>query len=174
MWLTPKDKTCVDEAIRKCEKEKTNKIIKKDLIQYFHQNLFFINEKPLSKEECISFLGQQLEDFGVVPSGFTQSVNDREELSSTCFFDHFAIPHSIELNAIKTTIAVMISKVPIKWEEQNVKFIMMLAINKEDRKNFMVLYDGIINLLCDYQNLNYILEAKNYNDFIDIIVKSVN
>lgn len=51
---------------------------------------------------------------------------------------------------------------------------MMLAINKEDRKNFMVLYDGIINLLCDYQNLNYILEAKNYNDFIDIIVKSVN
>lgn len=173
-FLTPKDKTCVDEAIRKCEKEKTNKIIKKDLIQYFHQNLFFINEKPLSKEECISFLGQQLEDFGVVPSGFTQSVNDREELSSTCFFDHFAIPHSIELNAIKTTIAVMISKVPIKWEEQNVKFIMMLAINKEDRKNFMVLYDGIINLLCDYQNLNYILEAKNYNDFIDIIVKSVN
>lgn len=173
-FLTPKDKTCVDEAIRKCEKEKTNKIIKKDLIQYFHQNLFFINEKPLSKEECISFLGQQLEDFGVVPSGFTQSVNDREELSSTCFFDHFAIPHSIELNAIKTTIAVMISKVPIKWEEQNVKFIMMLANNKEDRKNFMVLYDGIINLLCDYQNLNYILEAKNYNDFIDIIVKSVN
>ena len=68
----------------------------------------------------------------------------------------------------------MISKVPIKWEEQNVKFIMMLAINKEDRKNFMVLYEGIINLLCDYQNLNYILEAKNYNDFIDIIVKSVN
>lgn len=38
----------------------------------------------------------------------------------------------------------------------------------------MDLYDGIINLLCDYQNLNYILEAKNYNDFIDIIVKSVN
>lgn len=28
-FLTPKDKTSVDEAIGKCEKEKTNKIIKK-------------------------------------------------------------------------------------------------------------------------------------------------
>ena len=173
-FLTLKDKMLIDEAIRKCEKTNSNKYIKKNVIQCFHENLFFKNNADLNKEECISFLGKKLEDFGVVPNGYTSSVIDRENLSSTCFFDQFAIPHSIELNAYKTTIAVMLSKKPIQWGHQKVKFVMMLAINNEDRKDFMKLYDGIIDLLCNYQNLNHILEAIDYEDFIDILLKSVN
>lgn len=74
---------------------------------------------------------------------FLNSVFEREKLSSTAF-GNYAIPHSLKIIAKKTTISVVLSKKPIKWDNTNVNFIFLLCVNQNDKDKFRELFSSII------------------------------
>ena len=82
--------------------------------------------------------------------GFVESVLEREQLSSTCFFDTFAIPHALDMNATHTMICVLTSESGIQWDDHVIHIVLMLAVQQMTEKN---LWNFIMVLFKLWKNL---------------------
>lgn len=136
------------------------------LLTYFDPSLFFRNQGIRTKDEAIRFLGKHLEDIGICQKGFTESVFRRESLSSTCFFESFAIPHAIELNAKFTQFCVLIEEEGILWDNARIACVFMIAVNQSDNPAFSEIYSSTVDFLCDKNALNQLTAAENFSAFI--------
>lgn len=133
--------------------------------------LFFQNLEFSAKENVIRFLGEKIVDFGIAGDDFIDSVLERERLSSTCFLDVFAVPHSLHMNASRTMVCILTSEKGIPWDEHMIHIVMMIAVHQEDRKKFMELYDGIVRVLENPQNIKQLVSARTPSEFINCLAR---
>lgn len=166
-FYTMMDHLHVDQAINACLQEQKMRKDQQLLLSYFHEKLFFKRHDLKQKEEVIQFLGQKIIEFGLAKEGFIESVWQREQMSSTCFFDTFAIPHAIELNAQKTMFCVLVNESGIKWDEHEIHLVFMIAVQQKDRKQFMKIYNGIIQTLCQKEKVSALIQADTLMEFIE-------
>ena len=155
----------VQSCLMKKRKEHYNDLIKR----FFKKELYF-SKDIRTKEEAITFLGNQLIDAGIVKQGFVESVFQREKMSSTCFYGTFAIPHGIQLDAKQTMCCVLINENKIQWDSEKISIVLMIAVQKEDRQKFMELYELIISYLEKPDKYNRIVHANSFKDFITILI----
>lgn len=172
-FYTMKDQLEVEKAIAKCIEEKEHNYQNKLLSSFFHEKLFYKMENELSKDDAIEFLGQKIVDFGLADQDFVSSVKKREEMSSTCFFDTFAIPHAIDMNAKKTMFCVLINKDGVIWDDNKIHIILMIAVQQKDRKEFMKIYNGIIRSLWDKEKVQQLIESNSLVEFMYILKKEI-
>jgi len=165
-FYTVEDQLQVSQAIQSCLKEKKRLFQKRLFSSYFHEKLFFKREDFSCKEEVIRFLGQKIVDFGLCEPAFIDSVLEREELSSTCFFNSFAIPHAITMDAAYTMNCILISENGIPWDEHRIHLVMMIAVSSEDRKDFMKLYDGIVQSLENPNTVKALAASRDFTEFM--------
>ncbi|MDD3139891.1 MAG: PTS sugar transporter subunit IIA [Lachnospiraceae bacterium] len=170
-FYTSTDHVQIDKAIHLCLKERQKNYYNQFLSTLFHEKLFFKQDDLKNKTEAIRFLGQKIIDFGLAEEGFIQSVLKREDLSSTCFFDTFAIPHAMDLNARKTMFCVLISEKGIQWDKHTIHIVLMIAVQPNDRKEFMELYNGIVQSLEDSEKVTLLVSANTHLDFINYLKK---
>ncbi|MEG0275174.1 MAG: PTS sugar transporter subunit IIA, partial [Longicatena sp.] len=166
-FYTMMDQLAVDDAIHACRKSLKARQEQQLLLSYFHEKLFFVRDDLDTAEDVIQFLGNQIEQFGLAEKGFTDSVLKREQMSSTCFFETFAIPHALELNAKKTMFCVLINKHGIKWDQHRIKIVLMIAVQQQDRKSFMKIYNSVIHVLWNKEKLARLVKSESLPDFID-------
>lgn len=102
----------------------------------------------------------------MVKKGFIESVLQREKLSPTCYFDTFAIPHATELNAKHTMCCVALSKKGIPWQDSRVHIVLMIAVRKEDRNEFMELYEAILQSLDSKEKVQEIMKSNSFEEFV--------
>lgn len=165
------DHLMIDKTIHTCLKDKQKKRYNTLLSSLFNENLFFKQDNFKNKTEVIKFLGQKMIDLDLVEKGFIESVLKREELSSTCFLDTFAIPHAIELNAKKTIFSILISEKGIKWDNHTIHIVLMIAVQQNDRKDFMELYDGIVKCLDNPEKVKLLISSNSHLEFINYFKK---
>ena len=168
-FYTMMDHITVDSAIHEAllEKEKTYK--NRLLSSFFHENLFFKSDDFKTKEEVIQFLGDKIIEFGLAEKGYTESVLEREKISSTCFFDTFAIPHSLNQTTKRSMFCVLLSDKGINWDGKVIHIVLMLAIQLNDRKEFVNIYNGIIKVLWDKEKCEKLMKANNLSEFLSIL-----
>lgn len=173
-FLGPHDISKLDKIIKHIEEQKRQTDMVHYLLTRFNESLFFSNiDECVDTETTINFLSNKLEDFGVVNSNFEQMVLKREALSPTCFFDAFAIPHSTEMDAKKTMISILINDRPISWNNTPIHIVIMIAIKEVERQEFMDLYDGLTQILCDTNNLNTLKSFHNYDQLINFFTNII-
>lgn len=166
-FYTADDEMLVNEVIMRAIKEKEKHLSHQLLMSYFHEDLFIHNETITTREDAIHYLAQKIVDFGLANQDFVSSVLKREELSSTCFFDTFAIPHALDMNAKKTMFCVLVNKNGIEWGEgKKICLVFMIAVRYEDRKEFMKIYNGIIRSLCNQDKIKKMLMHDTFAEFI--------
>ncbi len=170
-FYTSNDHIQIDKAIHACLKERRTIHYNQLLSSLFHENLFYKLDNLKDKTDVIQFLGQKIVDFGLTDEGFIESVFKRENLSSTCFFDTFAIPHALELNAKKTMFCVLISEKGIQWDQHIIHIVLMIAVQPNDRKEFMEIYDGVVHALDDPQKVKLLISANSHLEFINYLKK---
>ena len=170
-FFTIMDQINVDNAIHKCLENK-QKIKRNNMLSsFFDEKLFFKSNNFKNKEDVIRFLGQNVIDYGLCEEGFVESVLEREQLSSTCFFDTFAIPHALDMNATHTMICVLTSESGIQWDDHVLHIVLMLAVQQNDRKKFMELYNGIVQTLEKPEKVNKLVLADNLMDFLNQLLE---
>lgn len=172
-FLTDSDYEKIDKQIKQINKQRHINVIKSYVINYFDKDLFFTDKQFEDEFEAIKFLGQKLLDKKLVNDDFIDSVIQREKLSSTCFENKFAIPHAIKMNSKKTVISVLITPKPILWKDSNINFILLIAINENDRKDFSKLYESLISILCNEKNVKLLIESSDCDEFIDCLTNLV-
>lgn len=165
-FFTTEDQRKIVETVTKIQKIKTQKQNQEILKSYFSEQLYFRNVGLHTKGEVLRFLGEKVEASGLCSPGFTQSVLKRESMSSTCFMNSFAIPHALELNATRTCFAVLVDEKGIHWDDCYIHCVFMIAVCREDRKEFMKIYSAIIQYLLSENAVQKLTQASNFKEFI--------
>lgn len=169
-FINDNDLLRLNNLINTLAVEKRQKKLKVYLEEFINEDLFYINQsKEVTKEDSIKLITDIFSELGYTDDKYFDDVMRREELNPTVF-GNIAIPHSLKMNALKTGIFIFISKNPIRWNDNKVELIMLLAINEHDRNNFKDIYENLTLFLSEAHNVEKVVKCKNYKEFIDTLV----
>lgn len=166
-FLSPSDLMRIEQAVNSVLGRKNVERTRHLMGLHLDERLFFKTDAFETKNEAIRFLGEKLQEYGVVDDSFTQSVLEREAISSTCFFDLFAIPHALEMNSARTLMAILLSKRGIVWDSSVIHVVLMIAVSKDDRQEFVELYNRIVKSLCNGAQIAKVIQSDDVEEFMD-------
>lgn len=163
----------IQETISENQKSYKNYKLKEYFNLFFEEELFIANSKMKNKNQILTFLCDKLVVKGYVDSSFEKQVYRREEAATTAF-QNIAIPHSVQMDAIKTSISVAISKPGFRWGKNTVHLVLLLAINKADKQTFRVLYESLISLFNDHTTIQEVRNCKSFEEFEALIYSRID
>ena len=171
-FASDKDIIKVQEAITTFIKEKNANEVSNLINKYLTKDTFYVLNEKMDKYEAINFLCEKALDNNDVLEDFHNQVISRENLSSTCFFDKFAIPHSNIQNALSTKLYVMLNHTKVNWNKSKINLVCLILIKRDTNDDFRKLYAGLSDILCDNNLLfNNIDKIKNLDDFLYFLLK---
>lgn len=129
-----------------------------------------ISNENLTKEEVIHRISQILNKNDFVTDDFEQSVLRREQIASTAYGD-YAIPHGDVSTIHQSTIFVWISKLGINWDGKTIHALFLLALNKDQQKNFDSIFQRLYEVVGDSEELQKIISAKTEQEILNILCK---
>lgn len=160
--------------------------IQKGLIQIKNANSALKLQKGLSKftsaanfakENCtrtarsvIHFLTEQFLQEKIVDRDFEKKIWEREHLSSTAF-GSVAIPHTINYHAKISQWFIYINSKGVKWNNQRVYLIIMLASSPKDEKMFRQVFDELSELIINDNKVSKLTSCESYQEFVNEIIK---
>lgn len=168
-----KDYPLIQETILMLQQEYKNQILRDHFHTFFDANLFIVKEESCDKAHMIDELCDMLELNHYVTAEFRNNIVKREKAATTAFGD-IAIPHSMDMDALKTSVVVAISNQGISWDTNNVHIVLLLAINKADKKMFRELYESLINIFSDDQITQEVKSIHCFLDFKKLIFNYLN
>lgn len=141
---------------------------------FFEEDLFYYSSNSLcSKDKVLDHLCDKLLTKGYVETDFKEKVYRRENAATTAF-GQVAIPHAVEMDAIKTSIAVAISKKGFQWNTNTVHIVLLLAINKADKQTFRNLYESLISLFGEDNMIQEIRNCTTFKEFEKLIYSRID
>ena len=138
--------------------------------EYVTYDSFLVIDKKIDKYQAIHTLCEMALKDGIVNPDFEQHVLAREGLSSTAFYNKFAIPHSDVQEAKKTKLYIMVDPAGVDWDDQKAYIVFLIVIDQNASKEFRKLYNTIIETLYSGEIDQNIGKIGNANDFIRFIV----
>ena len=157
----------IQHSITKINKKRSRMKLKKHLISLFDPHLFQQNIYLKDEFEMIRFIGDKLVQLGFIDEGGIDDIVEREKMSSTSFNNNVAVPHSMQMNALKSAISIVLNDKPVNWGNNSVQIIALIALNKDERSFFRDIYDSFIKILSEPENVYLLLKSKNYDEFIN-------
>jgi lichenan operon transcriptional antiterminator len=169
-FMTENDLDALRSRIEKIRQNKKKRRLFEHLKQMsgpdiFHRNMAFRNE-----DEAIRYMSDLLIRNGYAGETFGDEVLAREHSYSTAY-GNIAIPHSMQMSAKKTGMAVLINEKPIPWGQNMVNIVLLFSIQKETRNTFYDIFDNLTALLLEAPNVAKIIECETYDDFIKTIIE---
>lgn len=144
--------------------------LRQNLLRFFDDQLFFCNHGLTTEGEILAFFDKQLQQMGVIDDLFMDSVRQREALSSTAFFNRFAVPHSLEKAALATKVVYYYSDEPIRWYDSRVNLVLLILSSSDDEQSSKI-YNLIFDILIDescYKKMILCRSRKELMDFLEI------
>lgn len=139
------------------------------LSKYIKKDYIFINQNFDNKEELFIRVGKTLKDNNVVSDGFIDSLIKREELGGTDLPTGIAIPHGNPKYVNETNITIITSNKSIKWNEQNIKIIVIISIAEKDVKSIKNILSDVYSIVNNKQLLNELDNAIFEEEIYDIL-----
>lgn len=170
--LNEKDIYSIRNKIDEIKIEKKKIAFKKNLEKLIRPELFEKNLTLLNATDTIHYMCNKLIHFGCVDEGFEQEILMRENMATTAFHS-FAIPHAVKMNAKKTSMNILINNKGIDWNGKQVQLVIMLSFNKNERYIFVEIFDTLTMILTESENINKIIKAENYEEFIQLLVSFI-
>lgn len=167
-FFTEKD---VQSLRRQLTEIKTNKRRKqfREYLEYLIVPEFFERRDDLTDyDQVVRHMVGKMVSMGYVDEDFEQDIRAREQLSATAFQD-FAIPHAMKMRAHKTGINVLISDTPVKWGDKQVRIVLMLCFNRDERFIFNEIFEPLTMVLSSRENVKRLLTAGDYQEFIGML-----
>lgn len=168
-------KKTIYNAIDEVENKKIKSIIKNHYEEYFHEDLFFIEdrESPKTKEEWLSIMSEKMYHLEFVQESFLNNILKREDAGSTAF-SKIAVPHSVDMDGLKTTICICVSKDGIRWDSQKtVNIVFLLSMNPLESNSFNELFEALISLF-DEDVVDMLKSCTSYDQFKTLLYKIIS
>jgi len=173
MFLQEKDINSIRQTIEKIKLSKRRTVFKRHLQNLVTPNFFEKKNSLVSQDDAIDYMVEKMQSLGYIGKSFKKQIIERELLSSTVF-NNFAIPHSMQMCAHKTGINIVVSEQPIMWYGTPVYLIIMLSVNEYERDIFHEIFDPLILILNEPENVLRLVKCDNYNECISLLVSLLN
>lgn len=117
------------------------KLIEKYIVEYYDKRegkqfldkeIFFNVSGFRKKEQVLNDLCSKLEERRYVTKSFVDTVLERENIVSTEVGKSLVIPHGLSKEVKKSCIALMVLDQSIKWDEDYIKYILVVCLIDED------------------------------------------
>jgi len=164
----------IEKNIASLRRQKTSIDIKNAFVQILSEKFFSKDVYLASEKDYITFMCNQLQKVDIVDANFLYSTLARETISSTAFNNIIAIPHPLEMTAKKTTISVIVNQEPTQWGDSCIHIIILYALSKNDLTQFYNIFDNLIELFSQAENAQLLINAKNYDDFVNKVVSLIS
>lgn len=161
----------IQDALYKHEAMYNNYKLRKHFHEFFEKDLFIANSTIDKRDDMLNYMCEKLYKKNYTDQEFVQKVFRREHAATTAF-NNIAIPHSVDMDAYKTSISVAISKKGIQWENNTVHIVLLLAINKTDKQNFRILYESLISLFGEDSMIQNLRNCTSFEEFESLIFNS--
>lgn len=159
-----KRKSEIEDALDSIRSARRIRVLKSNFDRIFSAELFSVNpEKNTDPAQIMKTMSQQMIEQGNVQEDFYQRLMEREQASSTGF-PNIAIPHSMKMDAIRTSINVMLCPQGVVWGGNLVKIVMMVAIHKTDLRMFGDLYQALLELMDDSRSRETLLRSCSFEE----------
>lgn len=163
----------LQQCIENFKINQKNFILKKNFNDFFSEELFLANPLENEKNAVLHRLCERMVELEYVTSDFEENVLVREKAASTAFVN-IAIPHAMEMEALKTCIGVVISKQGIRWDQQCIHLVLLVAINKVDKRIFHDLYEALVILFSNDKVMELVSKCTSFSDFEKLIYSSIS
>jgi lichenan operon transcriptional antiterminator len=174
VYITPfmieRDFDAVREQINSILYEKKKARLLDQLRQISGPEIFRKNKTFENEDEAIRYISDIMVRQGYAEDGFAGEVLSREHSYSTAY-GNIAVPHSMQMNAKKTGMFVLLTNAPIPWGKNSVNIVLLFSVNKESRSLFYDIFDNLIVLLLEAPNKMKIMNCDTYEAFIKAIIE---
>lgn len=126
--------------------------------------------KVKTREDVIKLLADKLTKKNYVKDGFYESVLKREKLSSTYIGNRIAMPHSYEGYVNRCSIEAVVLKSSIKWGENKVQLVFMMAVDMSAKKEFGEIFGRLSDIANDKNIINKLLACKTNKEFLNVLI----
>ncbi|HAL10245.1 BglG family transcription antiterminator [Mammaliicoccus vitulinus] len=139
------------------------------LSQLIKKEYIFINQNFDKQEDLLNDVGTILLKNGVVKEGFIRSLIKREELGGTDLPTGIAIPHGNPKYVNETNITIVINEKSIKWNEQNLKIIVIISIAEKDVKRIKNILTDVYSIVNNKNLLNELDNVRSKEQVYEIL-----
>ena len=143
--------------------------LRANFANYFEEDLFVVDPPLTTRDEVLTYLCDLLATRGYVGAEFERDVRHREEGASTAF-GRIAIPHSNNMDAAKTSVAVAVSDRGFDWGGEKVNMVLLVAINSLGRQVFRNLYESLIQMFGDEKFLSRVVTCATFDEFRGVVL----
>lgn len=165
-----KYKSEIENALDSIRNARRIRVLKSNFDRIFSEKLFSISpEKNTDPAQIMELMARQMIEQGTVQEDFYQRLMEREQASSTGF-PNIAIPHSMKMDAIRTSINVMLCPQGVAWGGNIVKIVMMVAIHRTDLRMFGDLYQALLELMDDPRSREALFKSRSFEEFRECIL----
>ena len=171
LFVNLEDESRIFQTLNLLDKKRFQHEFQSKLATLIDPNFFYVDLDMEKPEEVIRYMCDHLCEEGYTSEEFKESVLQREAMSATSFTYSFAVPHTFNVPSIKSNLSVAILKRPIPWGAFDVKLVILLAINEEDRSIMKMFFDWLSNAISDANRFATLLESKDYHDFVTRIIE---
>jgi lichenan operon transcriptional antiterminator len=164
--------TSINNVFQKIDEVKQLKIKRKmsDQFKYFFRSDLFFYDYPFKTNvDAIETMCDLMMEKNYVDKNYKNEIYEHEEVAPSSY-GNIAIPHPLSNDAISSVIAISINPTPIQWGSNKVNIVFMLSLQEENREHFKDIFDFITHFISDKEFFSKIMNAKTYEEFIDILV----
>lgn len=134
--------------------------------KFFRRDCFYTEQEFKTKQSILQFLTEQLRVKGLMDEKAKASVFEREETSPTEIGNLVAIPHPIYNDTPVSSVATLILKKPILWEEHHVQIVFLISIANSEFKLWETVFLKLFKYLVKDNGVKEILHEPSYPAFV--------
>lgn len=166
-FLTQADYRRVERLVADIKHTQEKLTFTANLREFFPADNFLILDQECSRDQLFKTVCEQLVRKQVVTNSFVQQLIEREQLSSTAF-GRVAIPHSLQMSALKTQGYVILAPNGIQWGDHGteVNVVFLLAVNQAHKQAYRNIFDDLSQVAVDPKNIAELIKMTSYEDFI--------
>lgn len=116
-------------------------------LSYFKEELFFVDDEFLTKEEAICTMVKRCRSIYDLPDDFEEEILKRESIASTEFNEFIVFPHASKLVCDETFVSVVILKKPLLWNRYKIRIILLACIENKLVKDLDQFYHCLTSLI---------------------------
>lgn len=171
--LSSADYININNQIEKLKSRKDSTTVSNYFETFFEERLFECNHYFDNCFSMIKYMAHRLEECGYADSKFVEGVIEREKVAATSFDNFIAIPHSINTSTSKNCSCVIINKKQMKWGQYQVRVVILIGINENERDLFNELYTSLLNHFEKPEYVNKLINCDSYNGLISLLTEEV-
>ncbi|WP_413375613.1 BglG family transcription antiterminator [Alkalihalobacillus sp. 1P02AB] len=167
--LESRDREKLNQFFEKYENEKKDGGEGSSLLSLVNHEIVHLHIKKEHPFEVVEMLGNSLYKQGYVHKNFTHSALIRERTSATSIGGGVAIPHGQPDLIIKSAISVATLEEPLRWGDELVSVVFLLAISNDDSKLTRGAIGEIVAINESGAMVQELIKVNDAKAFLDIL-----